>query len=180
MLSGGVILKKSIKRRDYIMAGFRKKSVIIIAILALFLVSCASSEAEKPDIMGKIQSSPAVKLEYTGDEPLMIDNDLTAIRGLSSLAIHPAGEAGENAENLGSTENASSDEASGETSGSDGWIYRFTYDPEEKVINGSETVALFYKDMMYIDGTAYVPDEGVSYDSILEWAENTYGYYSGQ
>ena len=57
------------------------------------------------------------------------------------------------------------------------WIYRFTYNPQEKVINGHEIIVLFGASSLEIDGVTYAPEEGTSYDSILEWAEGVYKYY---
>ena len=60
------------------------------------------------------------------------------------------------------------------------WIYRFTYNPKEKVINGTETVVLFGSDSLSINGELYKTQDGVDYEKILEWAENTYNYYSAE
>lgn len=56
------------------------------------------------------------------------------------------------------------------------WIYRFTYSPKEKVIDGEEIILLFGSDSMSINGTSYQPEPGVDYSSILEWAEGLYQY----
>lgn len=137
------------------------KKLIYICICLMILCSCSSSTSDSNkdvDVMDKISSSPAVKLEYSGDdEAIFIDNSLTQIHQLSSLNIEPA-----------------------EGSFEDDWIYRFTYDPEEKVIDGQETVAVFGENSMAIDDRIYVPSDGVEYESILEWAAMTYDYYSGQ
>ena len=58
------------------------------------------------------------------------------------------------------------------------WIYRFTYNPPEKVLNSQEITVLFGSRSMSVDGTTYLPEEGVDYDSILEWAEGLYQYYT--
>ena len=58
------------------------------------------------------------------------------------------------------------------------WLYRFTYNPVEKVTSGHEIVVALGEAMMEIDGVAYVAGEGVDFSSILEWAEGAYKYYS--
>ena len=60
------------------------------------------------------------------------------------------------------------------------WRYRFTYNPQERVIGGHEIVVLFGFTSMEIDGTTYVPEAGVEYSTILEWAEGAYGYYADE
>ena len=65
-------------------------------------------------------------------------------------------------------------------SGSDEeWIYRFTYNPAEKVLDGREIVLLFGFSALSIDGVTYQPEDGVAYDAVLEWAEGVYDYYAG-
>ena len=56
------------------------------------------------------------------------------------------------------------------------WIYRFTYNPREKMINGHEIVILFGETSMSIDGVLYQPEDGVAYDTVLEWARLKYDY----
>ena len=108
--------------------------------------------------MDVISSAPAVKLESAENEDAIpIDNDLTPAHNFATLAIEPS----EDSEGKPESE----------------WIYRFTYNPKEKVINGTETVVLFGSGSLSINGELYKPQDGVDYEKILEWAENTYNYY---
>ena len=108
--------------------------------------------------MDVISSAPAVKLESAENEDaILIDNDLTPAHNFATLAIEPS-------EGIPESE----------------WIYRFTYNPKEKVINGTETVVLFGSDSLSINGELYKTQDGVDYEKILEWAENTYNYYSAE
>ena len=38
---------------------------------------------------------------------------------------------------------------------------------------------LFGLDSLEINGTVYIPEDGVKYETILEWAEGVYEYYQG-
>src|SRR5699024_12150261 len=46
--------------------------------------------------------------------------------------------------------------------------------PREKVINGHEIVVLFGETSMSVDGVTYLPETGVPYGAVLEWAEGKY------
>ena len=105
--------------------------------------------------MEEIGRSPVVKLEYSGQEggKPILSWDPIMMLGWSSMAIQP-------------TEGEFTEE----------WIYRFTYNPREKVIGGHEIVILFGETSMSIDGVLYQPEDGVAYDKVLEWARLKYDY----
>lgn len=139
----------------------KKKYILIIVVIAVILLYPAlrSPNSENTSIMDVISSAPAVKLESAENEDaILIDNDLTPAHNFASLAIEP------------------SEDSEGEPESE--WIYRFTYNPKEKVINGTEIVVLFGSGSLSINGELYKPLDGVNYEKILEWAENTYNYYS--
>ena len=138
----------------------KKKYILIIVVIAVILLYPAlrSPDSENVSIMDVISSAPAVKLESAENEDaILIDNDLTPAHNFATLAIEPS-------EGIPESE----------------WIYRFTYNPKEKVINGTETVVLFGSGSLSINGELYKTQDGVDYEKILEWAENTYNYYSAE
>lgn len=141
----------------------KKKYILIIVVIAVILLYPAlrSPSRENISIMDVISSAPAVKLESAENkDAILIDNDLTPAHNFATLAIEP------------------SEDSEGEPESE--WIYRFTYNPKEKVINGTETVVLFGSDSLSINGELYKPLDDVDYEKILEWAENTYNYYSAE
>lgn len=141
----------------------KKKYILIIVVIAVILLYPAlrSPSRENISIMDVISSAPAVKLESAENEDaLLIDNDLTPAHNFATLAIE------------------SSEDSEGEPESE--WIYRFTYNPKEKVINGTEIVVLFGSGSLSINSELYKPLDGVNYEKILEWAENTYNYYSAE
>ena len=141
----------------------KKKYILIIVVIAVILLYPALRipNNENISISDVISSAPAVKLESAENEDaILIDNDLTPAHNFASLAIEPS----EDSESEPESE----------------WIYRFTYNPKEKVINGTEIVVLFGSGSLSINGELYKPLDGVNYEKILEWAENTYNYYSAE
>lgn len=141
----------------------KKKYILIIIVIAVILLYPAlrSPNRENISIMDVISSAPAVKLESAENkDAILIDNDLTPAHNFATLAIEP------------------SEDSEGEPESE--WIYRFTYNPKEKVINGTEIVVLFGSGSPSINGELYKPLDDVDYEKILEWAENTYNYYSAE
>lgn len=130
-------------------------ALLILLIFLFMLASCKSNEVEN-DVLEEIRSAPVVKLEsatHPDNEPIFIDNTGT------------------------STSIADARIQVGSEDFSEEWIYRFTYNPKEKVIDGHEIAILFGATSMEIDGVPYTTEEGVEYSSILDWAEGVYGYY---
>lgn len=100
----------------------KKKYILIIVVIAVILLYPALRSPNRENT--SIISAPAVKLESAENEDaILIDNDLTPAHNFASLAIEPY------------------EDSEGESESE--WIYRFTYNPKEKVINGTETVVLF-------------------------------------
>lgn len=134
------------------------KRIGLLSLLLFLLISlagCKDTEAE--NIFEEIRTAPVVKLESARDkdhEPIFCDNAGTTA-SLADMVIQPSDE-----------------EFDGE------WLYRFTYNPAEKVTNGHEIVVAFGETMMEIDGVPYAAEEGMDFSSILEWAEGAYRYYS--
>ena len=132
----------------------------VLLLSCLLFSGCQPSESSgesESGILEEIRTAPVVKLEFAeqpDNEPIFADNAGTTT-SLADMRIIPADEAF-----------------------TQEWIYRFTYNPQEKVINGHEIIVLFGASSLEIDGVTYMPEEGVSYDSILEWAEGVYKHYS--
>ncbi|WP_295369892.1 hypothetical protein [uncultured Pseudoflavonifractor sp.] len=127
--------------------------IIMLCSFCLLLSACKSAEAES-SIFEEIRTAPVVKLESAEqqeNEPLFSYSIITSV---ADMRIVP------------------SDEEFNQE-----WLYRFTYNPREKVINGHEIVILFGSSALEIDGVTYVPEDGVPYEAILEWAEGKYNYY---
>lgn len=131
--------------------------LLLIVTIFLRFYFYGTYHSEKSNILDDISNSVAVKLEYSADKensPVLIDNNLTPAHNFASLAIRSS---------------------EGAPDGS--WIYRFTYNPKEKVLNSEEILVLFGENSLSINGVLYIPEDGVDYKMILEWAENIYEYY---
>lgn len=130
--------------------------VILLCFWGLLLSACNRTETEQSVLEG-VRTAPVVKLEFAehaDNTPIFVDNVGTTI-SIADMRIQ------------------ASDHAFDEE-----WLYRFTYNPQEKVIDGQEIVLLFGQSSMGIDGVTYLPEEGAEYASILEWAEGVYNYYN--
>ena len=131
-------------------------AVLSWSLLLLLLSSCSSDKEEYP-VLEEIRSAPVVKLESARQQDhrtIFVDNAGTTASIADMTIERSAQELGEE------------------------WLYRFTYNPHEKVIDGHEIIVLFGSTSMEIDGVTCLPEEGVKYDAILEWAEGVYEYYT--
>ena len=138
-----------------------KRKQILWLILCSFclLFSACSSNQEENNILEEIRSAPVVKLEFAeqqSDEPIFADNTVPT-ETFADLRIQ-----------------TSDDEWDEE------WIYRFTYNPKEKVINGHEIIVQIGLTSASINGVVYIPEEDVDDSAILEWAEGVYKRVVGE
>ncbi len=127
-----------------------------MSLILLTLASCDANQAENA-VLEEIRSAPAVKLESAEQQdsnPVFVDNAGTTA-SVADMRIQPSAEAF-----------------------NEEWRYRFTYNPQEKVIDGHEITVLFGLTSMEIDGITYVPEDGVEYDTILQWAQGAYDSYA--
>lgn len=123
-------------------------------LLALLFCIALTACGEEKDVMEEIYSAPIVKVESAETGAVIFaNNDVTVTKQLSGLNIQPSDE-----------------NFNGE------WLYRFTYNPSEKVKGADEIVVLFGQEDLQIDGATYVADPGVPYSRILDWAELAYSY----
>lgn len=132
--------------------------LVLIALSSACLVLAShnrQSVSVENSLMETIRSAPVVKLEYADQS----DHQQVFV------------------DNTGSTASiADMDIQSSQNGFSEEWVYRFTYNPREKVRGGQEIVVLFGSTSMEIDGTIYTPRDGVTYDAILDWAEGVYNF----
>ena len=119
-------------------------------LLALLLSGCAE---EEPDILEKIAAAPIARMECAEDEEGYL-LDTVELQSLAAMDIRAT-----------------------EGSFTGDWVYCFTFYPREVCPNEREILVLFGEKSLCIDGTLYVPADGGSYASILEWAKNKYEYF---
>lgn len=133
--------------------------LVLTALSSACLVLAPHNRQSVPvekSLMETIRSAPVVKLEYADQS----DHQQVFV------------------DNAGSTASiADMDIQSSQNGFSEEWLYRFTYNPREKVRGGQEIVVLLGSTSMEIEGTTYTPGDGVSYDVILDWAEGVYDFY---
>ena len=129
--------------------------ILCLIFIASFTLSSCNQAVQTDDIWEQVRSAPVVKLESAqqNEEPIFVDNT-GSVTAIADMRIQP------------------SDQTFDEE-----WIYRFSYNPHEKVLDSQEIVILFGSSSQSADGTTYLPEEGVPYDSILEWAESLYQSY---
>ena len=134
-----------------------KKGTLLLAGCLLAGLLLAGCGIKQEDIREKMNDTPVVKLEWAevaGDPVFVWEPGMVSV---AELSLEPGGSAPE-----------------------EDWLYRFTYFPEEYVSGTEEIVVEFGPTGLTIDRESYVPEEGVSYHTILQWARDKYDYWSVQ
>lgn len=139
--------------------GKRSFFLLILILIGMILLVLAFFNLNKTenDLFAEIRTAPVVKLESSDsgeDAAIFVDNAGTTA-SIAEMRIQS------------STKKFSEE-----------WLYCFTYNPQEKVIGGQEITVFLGLDSLEINGTVYIPEDGVKYETILEWAEGVYEYYT--
>ena len=57
------------------------------------------------------------------------------------------------------------------------WTYRIVFDPAGSVQGRDPIVVSFHQDYVQIGEEFYLPENGVDYGSILDWARSKFDYF---
>ncbi|MBO4289112.1 MAG: hypothetical protein J5865_03310 [Lachnospiraceae bacterium] len=135
----------------------RKIVVIMITGLLLFTLAACSGAKEKT-AFDLIRESPAAKLELPDGKSAYVDGEIALLRSFADLqlresTLEPADEEGD-------------------------WLYRIVFNPAEKVKGLEEIAVSFHRDYVQIGEEFYLGEEGVAYDSILDWTKSKFDYFA--
>lgn len=133
----------------------RGVGLIVAATMSLFFVSC-SNKIEN-NVMDTIRDTPIAKLETTANNVVYVDSEIDVLKSFADLEIH-------------TTPLEPADRK-------DDWLYLITFNPSEKVSEKEEVVVAFHDTYVQINSEFYLANEGVEYDSIIEWAKSKYDYF---
>ena len=128
----------------------------ILTVVIVFSLTACSSSKEKT-VIDYIKESPSAKMELPDGKSTYVDSEIASLRSFADLRI----------------QSSPLEPADGE----EDWIYRIVFNPTEKVTGTNEIIVSFYKDYVQINTEYYLPADGVSYDSIHEWAKGKFDYY---
>lgn len=131
-------------------------AVIACIVLAVCLMTDPFSTKEK-SVFDKIEESPVAKMELPDGSAFYVDSEISLLRTFADLRLFES-----------PLEPADTEEE---------WIYRIIYNPAERVKGTDEIIVSFHKDYVQINSEYYLPESGVSYSSILEWARGKYEYF---
>ena len=131
----------------------KKTFALVLALVCLLALSACQAKAQEG--RESVSAFPAAAFSYAGDDGYkLITSEIDTLDTFDGLRIKPSDEPFE-----------------GE------WIYRIVYNPAQYVQNAEEFVILFGEHSLSINGKTYVPEDGVSYADILEWAAGKYAYF---
>ncbi|MBQ3272628.1 MAG: hypothetical protein IJH44_05195 [Solobacterium sp.] len=139
------------QKRTNILAGF------LVVLMVVSLAACSSGKEKT--VFDMIRESPAARMELPDGSSTIIDSEIASLRSFADLDIKAS-----------PLEPADSEED---------WLYRIVFNPSEKVTGADEIIVSFHSDYVQINTEYFLPADGVSYESILEWAEGKFAYFSG-
>ena len=132
-----------------------KRWLLLLIFLTAFVSGCAGPD--RTSTFDLIRESPAAKMLLPDGSETIVDGEIDSLRSFADLRIEAS-----------PLEPADREED---------WLYRIVYNPTEKVTGAKEIVVSFHKDYLQIGPEFYLPEKGVSYESILEWAEGKFAYF---
>ena len=130
-------------------------AILVCIILAVCLMTDPFSIKEK-SVFDKIKESPVAKMELPDGSAFLVDSEVLLLRTFAGLRLVES-----------TLEPADTEED---------WLYRIIYNPVGKVKGADEIIVSFHKDYVQINSEYYLPESGVPYSSILEWARGKYEY----
>ena len=128
---------------------------VLVCMLAAALTGCTGTKEK--DVSERIRESAAAKLIRPDGSEMYVDGEISLLRSFADLRlkaspVEPADQEGD-------------------------WLYRIIFDPAEKVTGTDEIQVSFHREYVQIDTEYYLPEEGVSSQSILDWAEGKFEYF---
>ncbi len=131
-------------------------AVIVCIVLAVCLMTDPFSTKEKT-VFDKIQESPVAKMELPNGSAFFVGRDVLLLHTFAGLKLVES-----------PLEPADMEEE---------WLYRIVFNPAERMKGTDEIIVSFHKDYVQIGSEYYLPESGVSYSSILEWARGKYEHF---
>ena len=124
--------------------------------MILFLL-CSCSNKTETNVMDTIRNAPIAKLETSDSNAVYVDSEIAVLKSFADLEIYAA-----------PLEPADNE---------DDWLYLITFNPSEKVSGSNEVVVAFHDTYVQINSEFYLANEGVEYDSIIDWAKSKFDYF---
>lgn len=127
----------------------------MVCMLAAVCAACQVSKEK--NVFELIRVSPAAKILWPDGSEVLVDSEIAVLRSFADLQLQ-----------LSVMEPADDE---------DDWVYRIIFNPAEKVKGTEEIEVSFHEDYVQINAEYYLPADGVSCQSILEWAQDKADYF---
>lgn len=131
------------------------KKAAALMLASLMIISLAACSGPKgKTVFDLIKESPVAKMELPDGSNTYVDGEIASLRSFADLALMAA-----------PLEPADTE---------DDWLYRIVFNPSEKVENANEITVSFHQDYVQIGSEFYLPQDGVEFRSVLEWAQSKF------
>lgn len=135
----------------------RKIIYLIFGAMMILLLLCCCSHETETDVTDTIRNAPIAKLETPDGKVVYVDSEIAVLKAFADLEIHAAPLDPNDTE--------------------DDWLYMITFNPSEKASESNEIVVAFHDTYVQINNEFYSANEGVEYDSIIDWAKAKFDYF---
>lgn len=129
-------------------------ALMLCLVFVLSMVGCTKEKETPP--FDAIKDSVAAKLEEPNGNSVIVDSEIDSLKALGDMEFAIL-----------------EDPDAMKTK----WLYCITYNPTEKVINGTEIKVFFYSDYIKIGDKCYVPSDDAVYKEILSWTKSKFDYF---
>jgi|GEM_PF-5715160 len=134
------------------------KKIITLMLASLMILSLAAcSSPKEKTVFDLIKESPVAKMELPDGSNTYVDGEIAALRSFADLEL------------IASPLEPADTE--------DDWLYRIVFNPSEKVKYANEIIVSFHQDYVQIGSEFYLPQNGVAFRSILEWAQLKFDFF---
>lgn len=129
--------------------------LMVCQLMTLSLFGCTKDKETSP--FDNIKDSAVAKMELNDGTVIYVDSEIDSLKSIAYMefAILEDPDAMEK-----------------------NWIYCITYNPREKVKNGTETVVLFYGDYLKVGDKCYTVSDDAEYKEVLSWAKGKFDYFA--
>lgn len=134
------------------------RSAALLFVIMISVTAC--SAGKEKTVFDLINESPAAELILPDGSPVYVDSEISSLRSLTELCLQPSPL--EPADKEGD------------------WLYRIVFNPASHVKGTDEIVVSFHQDYVQINDEFYLPENGVQYERILEWAAGKFDYFYKQ
>ncbi|MFR7591352.1 MAG: hypothetical protein ACLUVC_07920 [Longibaculum sp.] len=134
-----------------------KKVMALMACLLISLSLFGCMKDKETLLFDNIKDSAVAKMELNDGTVVYVDSEIDSLKSIAYMEFAVLEDPDAMDKN---------------------WTYCITYNPREKVINGTETIVLFYRDYLKIGDKCYTMLDDAEYKEVLSWVKSKFDFFT--